>query len=70
MFYLATVEVTDFLDNDKIKKHTENYLIENAVSITDAEAQVVGHFETEGGINEYEIKSIKVFKLNAIIPQD
>ena len=48
----------------KIKKYTEQYLVE-AVSVTDAEAKTVEAFGQ--GVNGFEVKEVKATKIIAAV---
>ena len=62
MNYLAKIEiVTVDPRSGKEKKHSEEYLVE-AVSVTDAEARVVKHFEGFTSI-DYTVKSVRETKI-------
>jgi|TARA_R110001592_G_scaffold202270_1_gene451563 hypothetical protein len=50
--------------NGKIKKHTEQYLVE-AVSVTDAERKTVDMFAK--GVPDFEVKDVKSTKIVAAI---
>lgn len=50
--------------NGKIKKYTEQYLVE-AVSVTDAEAKTVEEFGQ--GVNGFEVKEVKATKIIAAV---
>ena len=54
-YYIAKVKVHHEDDKGRVKKITEQYLV-NAVSVTDAEAKVVAEFE--GSNLEYEVTAV------------
>lgn len=63
-YYVAKVKVHHEDDKGRVKKITEQYLV-NAVSVTDAEAKVVGDFE--GSNLEYEVTSVSETKIIKVI---
>ena len=52
------------MTKDGVKKVTEQYVV-NAVSVTDAEAKVVGDFE--GSNLEYEVTAVTETKIVSVI---
>ena len=63
-FYIAKVKVHHEDDKGRVKKITEQYLV-NAVSVTDAEAKVVADFE--GSNLEYEVTAVMETKIVSVI---
>ena len=63
-FYIAKVQVHHEDDKGRVKKITEQYLV-NAVSVTDAEAKVVADFE--GSNLEYEVTAVVETKIVSVI---
>jgi len=63
-FYIAKVKVHHEDDKGRVKKITEQYLV-NAVSVTDAEAKVVADFE--GSNLEYEVTAVVETKIVSVI---
>ena len=63
-YYIAKVKVHHEDDKGRVKKVTEQYLV-NAVSVTDAEAKVVQDFE--GSNLEYEVTSVSETKILKVI---
>ena len=63
-YYIAKVKVHHEDDKGRVKKVTEQYVV-NAVSVTDAEAKVVADFE--GSNLEYEVTAVSDTKLISII---
>jgi len=63
-FYIAKVKVHHEDDKGRVKKVTEQYLV-NAVSVTDAEAKVVADFE--GSNLEYEVTAVMETKIVSVI---
>ena len=63
-FYIAKVKVHHEDDKGRVKKITEQYLV-NAVSVTDAEAKVVSDFE--GSNLEYEVTAVVETKIVSVI---
>jgi hypothetical protein len=63
-FYIAKVKVHHEDDKGRVKKITEQYLV-NAVSVTDAEAKVVADFE--GSNLEYEVTAVIETKIVSVI---
>lgn len=63
-FYIAKVKVHHEDDKGRVKKITEQYLV-NAVSVTDAEAKVVSDFE--GSNLEYEVTAVIETKIVSVI---
>ena len=63
-YYIAKVKVHHEDDKGRVKKVTEQYLV-NAVSVTDAEAKVVADFE--GSNLEYEVTAVIETKIVSVI---
>jgi hypothetical protein len=63
-YYIAKVKVHHEDDKGKVKKVTEQYLV-NAVSVTDAEVKVVEEFE--GSNLEFEVTAVIETKLVKVI---
>lgn len=63
-YYIAKVKVHHEDDKGRVKKVTEQYLV-NAVSVTDAEAKVVQDFE--GSNLEYEVTAVSETKIIKVI---
>jgi len=63
-YYIAKVKVHHEDDKGRVKKVTEQYLV-NAVSVTDAEAKVVQDFE--GSNLEYEVTAVSETKILKVI---
>lgn len=63
-YYIAKVKVHHEDDKGRVKKVTEQYVV-NAVSVTDAEAKVVADFE--GSNLEYEVTAVTDTKIISII---
>ena len=63
-YYIAKVKVHHEDDKGRVKKGTEQYLV-NAVSVTDAEAKVVADFE--GSNLEYEVTAVMETKIVSVI---
>ena len=63
-YYIAKVKVHHEDDKGRVKKVTEQYLV-NAVSVTDAEAKVVQDFE--GSNLEYEVTKVSETKILKVI---
>lgn len=63
-YYIAKVKVHHEDDKGRVKKLTEQYVV-NAVSVTDAEAKVVADFE--GSNLEYEVTAVTETKIVSII---
>jgi hypothetical protein len=63
-YYIAKVKVHHEDDKGRVKKITEQYLV-NAVSVTDAEAKVVAEFE--GSNLEYEVTAVMETKIVSVI---
>lgn len=63
-YYIAKVKVHHEDDKGRVKKVTEQYLV-NAVSVTDAEAKVVAEFE--GSNLEYEVTAVMETKIVSVI---
>jgi hypothetical protein len=63
-YYIAKVKVHHEDDKGKIKKVTEQYLV-NAVSVTDAEVKVVEEFD--GSNLEFEVTAVIETKLVKVI---
>jgi len=63
-YYIAKVKVHHEDDKGRVKKITEQYLV-NAVSVTDAEAKVVADFE--GSNLEYEVTAVMETKIVSVI---
>jgi hypothetical protein len=63
-YYIAKVKVHHEDDKGRVKKITEQYLV-NAVSVTDAEAKVVAEFE--GSNLEYEVPAVMETKIVSVI---
>ena len=63
-YYIAKVKVHHTDDKGRVKKVTEQYLV-NAVSVTDAEAKVVADFE--GSNLEYEVTAVMETKIVSVI---
>jgi len=63
-YYIAKVKVHHEDDKGRVKKVTEQYVV-NAVSVTDAEAKVVAEFE--GSNLEYEVTAVTETKIVSII---
>jgi hypothetical protein len=63
-YYIAKVKVHHEDDKGRVKKVTEQYLV-NAVSVTDAEAKVVADFE--GSNLEYEVTAVMETKIVSVI---
>jgi hypothetical protein len=63
-YYIAKVKVHHEDDKGRVKKVTEQYVV-NAVSVTDAEAKVVADFE--GSNLEYEVTAVSDTKIISII---
>ena len=62
-YYIAKVKVHHEDDKGRVKKVTEQYVV-NAVSVTDAEAKVVAEFE--GSNLEYEVSAVTETKIVSI----
>ena len=60
-YYIAKVKVHHTDDKGKVKKLTEQYVV-NAVSVTDAEVKATKDFEGSGVGSVIETKIIKVIK--------
>jgi len=63
-YYIAKVKVHHEDDKGKVKKVTEQYLVD-AVSVTDAEVKVVEEFE--GSSLEFEVTAVIETKLVKVI---
>jgi|TARA_R100000479_G_scaffold169534_1_gene111353 hypothetical protein len=63
-FYSVKVTVEHETDKGKIKKLTEQYLV-NAVSVTDAEVKINEDFENYP--NDWEVKSVVATKIIKVI---
>ena len=63
-YYIAKVKVTHVDDKGRVKKLTEQYVV-NAVSVTDAETKVVKDFENSG--IEFEVGSVIETKIIKVI---
>ena len=63
-YYIAKVKVHHEDDKGRVKKVTEQYLV-NAVSVNDAEAKVVQDFE--GSNLEYEVTAVSETKILKVI---
>mgnify|MGYP002622246081 FL=1 len=63
-YYIAKVKVHHEDDKGRVKKVTEQYVV-NAVSVTDAEAKVVADFE--GSNLEYEVTAVTETKIVSVI---
>lgn len=63
-YYIAKVKVHHEDDKGKVKKITEQYLV-NAVSVTDAEVKVVEEFD--GSNLEFEVTAVVETKLVKVI---
>mgnify|MGYP005639503375 FL=1 len=63
-YYIAKVKVHHEDDKGRVKKVTEQYVV-NAVSVTDAEAKIVADFE--GSNLEYEVTAVTDTKIISII---
>lgn len=63
-YYIAKVKVHHEDDKGKVKKVTEQYLVD-AVSVTDAEVKVVEEFE--GSNLEFEVTAVIETKLVKVI---
>jgi len=63
-YYIAKVKVHHEDDKGRVKKVTEQYVV-NAVSVTDAEAKVVADFE--GSNLEYEVTAVTDTKIISVI---
>jgi len=63
-YYIAKVKVHHEDDKGRVKKVTEQYLV-NAVSVTDAETKVVADFE--GSNLEYEVTAVVETKIIKVI---
>jgi len=63
-YYIAKVKVHHEDDKGRVKKITEQYLV-NAVSVTDADAKVVAEFE--GSNLEYEVTAVMETKIVSVI---
>jgi len=63
-YYIAKVKVHHEDDKGRIKKVTEQYIVD-AVSVTDAEAKVVTEFE--GSNLEYEVNAVIETKVIKVI---
>ena len=70
MYYIAQVKFTEQVDTKngtKEKKFKHDYVVE-AVSITDAEATVVGALE--GSVLDFEVVSVKSSKIVEVLNAD
>ena len=63
-YYIAKVKVHHSDDKGRVKKVTEQYLV-NAVSVTDAETKVVKDFE--GSNLEFEVTAVVETKIVSVI---
>lgn len=63
-YYIAKVKVHHEDDKGRVKKVTEQYLVD-AVSVTDAEVKVVGEFD--GSNLEFEVSAVIETKLVKVI---
>jgi hypothetical protein len=63
-YYIAKVKVHHEDDKGRVKKVTEQYIVD-AVSVTDAEAKVVTEFE--GSNLEYEVNAVIETKVIKVI---
>jgi len=63
-YYIAKVKVHHEDDKGRVKKVTEQYLV-NAVSVTDAETKVVKDFE--GSNLEFEVTAVVETKIVSVI---
>lgn len=63
-YYIAKVKVNHVDQNGKVKKATEQYLV-NAVSVTDAETKV--HADFSGFSGEFEVGSVIETKIIKVI---
>jgi len=63
-YYIAKVKVHHEDDKGRVKKVTEQYIVD-AVSVTDAEAKVVTEFE--GSNLEYEVNAVIETKIIKVI---
>ena len=63
-YYIAKVKVHHEGDKGRVKKVTEQYIVD-AVSVTDAEAKVVTEFE--GSNLEYEVNAVIETKVIKVI---
>ncbi len=63
-YYIAKVKVHHTDDKGRVKKVTEQYLV-NAVSVTDAETKVVKDFE--GANLEFEVSAVMETKIIKVI---
>jgi hypothetical protein len=63
-YYIAKVKVHHEDDKGRVKKVTEQYLVD-AVSVTDAEAKVVAEFE--GDNLEFEVSAVMETKIIKVI---
>jgi hypothetical protein len=63
-YYIAKVKVHHEDDKGRVKKVTEQYLVQ-AISVTDAEAKVVAEFE--GSNLEYEVTAVMETKIVSVI---
>jgi len=63
-YYIARVKVHHEDDKGRVKKVTEQYIVD-AVSVTDAEAKVVTEFE--GSNLEYEVNAVIETKVIKVI---
>mgnify|MGYP001430989868 CR=1 FL=1 len=70
MYYIAQVKFTEQVDTKngtKEKKFKHDYVVE-AVSVTDAEATVVGALE--GSVLDFEVVSVKSSKIVEVLNAD
>ena len=70
MYYIAQVKFTEQVDTKngtKEKKFKHDYVVE-AVSLTDAEATVVGALE--GSVLDFEVVSVKSSKIVEVLNAD
>ena len=63
-YYIAKVKVHHTDDKGKVKKLTEQYVV-NAVSVTDAEVKVTKDFQGSGV--EFEVKSVSSSQICKVI---
>lgn len=66
MYFQVKVQYLTEDDKGKMKKTTEYNLVE-ALSVTEAEGNMVRHLITMGERREYEIKSVSESKINELI---
>ena len=68
-YYTAKIQLIDMVDTPKgpkEKRTTETYLVE-ALSVTEAEAKVVGDFEKAGVSIDYKVISARESKVIRVI---